>query len=65
MDALKSNREKKIEALWEEAKFYIDDADNGYDFVKIVARELPWKLLMRIINKCRRLRGLGNLWTHP
>lgn len=62
---MKSIRQQKIEALWEEAQYFVSDAQEGYDLVKIVANELPWHMLMRIINKMRRLRGLGNLWKPP
>lgn len=62
---MKSIRQQKIEALWEEARYFVSDAQEGYDLVKIVANELPWHMLMRIINKMRRLRGLGNLWKPP
>lgn len=49
-----SLREAKYEALMEEVQYHGDISD----IVKAIADELSWRVVMRVIHKLRRKRGV-------
>lgn len=52
-----SKRNKKAELLWNEFQFWgLINEETDKNAVKAIANELPWRMLMRIINKLQRKR---------
>lgn len=52
-----SKRNKKTELLWNEFQFWgLISEETDISAVKAIANELPWKMLMRIVNKLQRKR---------
>lgn len=49
-----SRRGAKYEALMEEAKHY----GTSTDIIKAIADELSWRVIMRVIHKLKRKRGV-------
>lgn len=53
----KSKREAKFEALMDELKFWGIKRDKTGVY-RAIANELSWRMVMRIIHKLRRKRGV-------
>lgn len=54
---MRSVRESKFEALMQEAKHYGVDEDT-VGLIHVIANELSWREIMRVIHKLRRKRGV-------
>lgn len=54
-----STRQAKCEALLSELKF----CGSVHDITKVIADELSWRVVMRIVNKIRRKRGIEKSQT--
>ena len=53
-----SKRDEKTELLWNELQYWgLTSYETDRDAVKAIANELPWRMLMRVINKLKRKRG--------
>lgn len=58
MNTKLSKRDEKTELLWNELKYWgLISWETDRDAVKAIANELPWRMLMRVINKLKRKRG--------
>lgn len=54
-----SKRKQKTEMLLDELVFYELD-----EIAKVIATEIPWRMLVRILNKLRRIRGVSEINTN-
>ena len=58
MNTKLSKRDEKTELLWNELEYWgLINYETDRDAVKAIANELPWRMLMRVINKLKRKRG--------
>lgn len=54
-----SKREEKTKILWDELEYWgLISYETDRDAVKVIANEIPQRMLMRIINKLKRKRGI-------
>lgn len=59
MNTKLSKRDEKTELLWDELGYWgLISGESDRDAVKAIANELPWRMLMRVINKLKRKRGV-------
>lgn len=58
MNVKLSKREEKTELLWNELQYWgLISYETDRDAVKVIANELSWRMLLRVINKLKRKRG--------